>query len=520
MWRNQAVPLGVAFLIASCAPTTGTSSPGAASATPRSGGKIVYATQSSSAIATDPINATSVGIAMAPSIYDSLYRFKVGGGTEPALAEKTDVSSDGLTWTLTLRKGVRFHDETVFDATAAKANIDVRKSHPTFSLKAQIAPIKEVKVVDSGAVQLLLSAPTPALDVILSSASFGIYSPTALAKYPDKAEYARHAAGTGPFKLEGTPTELSVTLVRNDDYWAAKPYLDRVEWRVITDVSARIAALEAGDVDVIDGLENAGPELERLRKESKVTVRMTPLAESVVYLIFNTAKPSLANQAVRQAIVNGLNSKTYLAMTYGAGEIADSMVAPYVTGYDKSTPYPYDPAKAKQALTSAGVQRGARLTIFGKPIFSDLNTLVQQDLNALGFEATIRTLDNAGWNQAVAASAADSAWDVAIGGIGVAYADAEAVLIRQFLSTNDAPKGANWSHYKNGALDELLKQQGVTVDPAARIRLLAQIQKILWTDVPWYPLVRTRYAYGTSKFIHDIAWLASRADLSRTWVQK
>jgi ABC-type transport system substrate-binding protein len=520
--RRQAIVGGLTLFAAACAPTR-TPSPAVANETPRYGGTlnlgIDFSPTGSSSLILDPINAIAVG--GGADIYEALYRPKPTGGVDPWLAEKTDISTDGLTWTLTLGSGVKFHDGTTFDSAAVKTNIEIRQNHKTFSLRGPIAAIKEVRVVNSGTVQFLLSQPTPALQSILSADAFGIVSPTALAKYPDVAKYAPNAAGTGPFKLQGAPTDVSVSLVRNEQYWGPKPYLDNVVLRAIPDASARIAALEAGDIDAVPTVP--GPDYVRLLKEGRVTVYTSATAELPEYLVFNAARAPFADKRVRQAIAYGLNTQSYLSTQYGLGEIADSVVAPNLAGYAKSTPYPYDLAKAKQLLADAGVKPGTPVELPVNVLSNnaaDVAQLVKQDLDQLGFKTQLRVLDVNGWYQLVSAAGADSKWDMMMTAIGVAYRDADAPLTRQFLSTNDAPKGANWAHYKNAQVDSLLLQQAATVDPIARGRLLVQLQQILWDDVPWYPLLRSRNAQASSKFVRGIEFDGNRTFLSRTWLAK
>src|SRR5260221_3432851 len=230
-------------------------------------------------------------------VYDSLYRILPTGEIGPGLAQKTEISSDNLTWTITLPPAVKFHDGTDLDASAVKSNLDIRKTHPTFSLKSQMAPIKEVKILDSTRLQLVLTQPAASLRAVLASPGFGIQSPTAMAKYPDAAQYAQHAAGSGPFRLEGSPTDTQITLVRNDSYWGPNAYLDKIVDRIITDDSARVAALDARDIQFADVIPST--EIARLQKEGRVVPMITPNASAIDYLYINTAAAPFTDLRVR-----------------------------------------------------------------------------------------------------------------------------------------------------------------------------------------------------------------------------
>lgn len=502
--------------------TTGSSGAPTTTQTPRSGGTLRLALANDAHILSiDTINATSSGYSVANNIYDSLYQSMPDGSVAPGLAEKTDVSSDGRTVTLTLRGGVKFHDGTDFDANAVKINIEVRQKSPKFLVRGQIAPITQIRVVDSKTVQFVLSTPTPALQVILSSPAFGMQSPTAMEKYQG-ATYRDHAAGTGPFKLDAPPAPTRVEIVRNDEYWGKKAYLDKVVFTVIRDLSARVAALEAGDIDVAEALR-ASPEHDRLVKEGRVLVQTDSVASQLVYIWFNNAKGPFTDKRVRLATVQGLNTASYPATYYGLGESADSVVAPALQGYAPSKPYTYDPSKAKQAIADGGIPAGTplRLLILN-PENAALAQLVKQDLDKLGFQTALQQLDTTAWLQAMSVPGPESSgWQVAVGGAGYPYSDAEAPLFRTFLSTNDAPKGSNLTHYLNPQVDALLNKQASTVDPAARKALLAQVQQIIWDDAPLYPLLRFRNARVTSRSVHDLESVSrSEPYLVRTWLSQ
>ncbi len=500
----------LAVILVSCAPSTqpgGSSAPSGSSA-PHMGGTLnVALSQYVSPL--DMIRMTANQTTLAAVMYETLYEQKGDGSVGPGLVEKTTVSPDGLTWTLTLRAGVKYHDGTPFDAASVKWNLDVRKNHPTFTLKSQMKPITDVKVVDARTVQLDLSAPTPALEVILASPLFSMESPTAYQKYTTADEYQRHAAGTGPFKLEGTPTEAQTVFVRNDDYWGPKPYLDKIVFRLIADPSSRIAALEAGNVNVAETLPDS--EYARLKAEAGITVDVTKTPASQIALWFNFASPLTKQKQVREAIADALNRDSYRQILKELGADPPQSIVPeqFRGAVPSSTKYPYDLAKAKELLASAGVKPGTPIQVILQntpSVYLDLGQLVKQDLDKLGFDTKLRFTDISGWLADMTLPADKSAdrWQLSIAQEGGSYLDAEAILFRFFPTSADAPKGSNWTHYSNPKVDTLLAQQAKTVDPAERDKLLAQIQETVWTDLVGYPLLASKVYYAHSKSVHGI----------------
>lgn len=501
-----AIALTLAVILA-CTPSASPGQSGPA-ATPRAGGTLVVAIgQYISPL--DVIRTTANQTTVAAVIYESLYVRQADGRVEPGLAERTVVTPDALTWTITLRSGVKYHDGTDFDAASVKWNLDTRKTHATFTLKSQMGPIKVVNVVDNKTVQIVLTAPTPALQVILSSQLFGLISPTAYTKFATADEYAKNAAGTGPFKLQGLPAEAETKFVRNDAYWGPKPYLDGVTFRLVPDGSSRLAALEAGDVHVADTLSDS--EYERLRTEGRVSVGVTAQADAQIGMWFNFANPLTADKRVRQAIAQSLDRASYKQIFKSLGDDPPKSIVPvqFRGSAPSTTEYPLDLTKAKQLLADAGIKPGTPLQLITQntqPAYIQLAQLLKQDLDKLGFVTNIRLSDTTGWlaDMTLAAAPSSAKWQVSVAQVNASYLDAESILFRFFPSTADAPKGSNWQHYANSQVDALLAQQAKTVDAAQRDRLLAQIQQIVFDDLAGYPLLASRPFFAYSKAAHDI----------------
>jgi peptide/nickel transport system substrate-binding protein len=170
----------------------------------------------------DPhVHASSeLGIPLA-SVYDTLVFRDSAGSFVPGLAERWEVSPDGLQYTFFLRRGVRFHDGTAFNAPAVKANLDRVLDPATKSQKARfmIDSVKTVTVVGDFTVRLDLSQPFAPLLDSLSQVYLGMASPAALEKWG--ADYQFHQSGTGPFRFVEYAAGDHLTLERNPDYAAS-----------------------------------------------------------------------------------------------------------------------------------------------------------------------------------------------------------------------------------------------------------------------------------------------------------
>lgn len=531
MSRFSVVLVALLSMTAACVPTGAPSAPSAGNPTgssgsvaPRSGGTLVVGTATQIRLtALDMVRSTAGFDDMFGSqVYEMLYRAKPDGGVpEDWLAQKTDVSSDGLTWTIHLRKGVKFQDGTDFDAAAVKDNLVRRQKIGTFPYQKQIQAIKEINVVDPDTLQLVLSHPIGVLRAMLSTPPFGMQSPTAMAKYPDPNEYPYHAAGTGPFKLDKL-SDAELSLVRFDGYWGDRAYLDRLVFRHIPDISARELAVEAGDVQVADALSPS--QITQLSNNAKVeVVRSAPSGAQAI--TFNLRKGPLSDLRVRQAIVYGIDLKAMLPVFGPLAQLPKSLVPSINFGQTDEPIYPYDPAKAKQLLAEAGVKPGTPLQLYpGDGVAEDVQAaqLIKQELDALGFQVTIQALDFNGWYAAVTTPAAQSKWDITVQPIGViGYPDAEQWFVKFFSQADVPPTCCNFASYNNPQFEALLAKELTLTDSAARQSALAQLSHMMWGVVYYYPVAWTSSADVISKRVEGFVMSAvGSLDYHSVWLSQ
>jgi peptide/nickel transport system substrate-binding protein len=310
----------------------------------------------------------------------------------PALAASWTTSKNGLSWTFKLRKGVTFHDGTTMDAKAVCFNFNRQYTLPAnlqgentnyywftvFGGYAKPAtgnpgPDKSLyhgcKVVNASTARIILNRPSSSFLAALALSNFGIASPDALVKY--KADAAtigsdgvirplgtfatEHPIGTGPFMLESWRIGDKLVLVRNDKYWGTKAKLKRVIIRPISDSTARLQALQSGEIDGMNLL--APQDVPAVAGSSSLKVLSRP-AFNIGYVGINQKIAPLNNLKVRQAVAYGLDRKAVIGAFYGGrGQVANQFLPPMVEGYaTKGVPeYPYDPEKAKALLKEAGL---------------------------------------------------------------------------------------------------------------------------------------------------------------------
>jgi peptide/nickel transport system substrate-binding protein len=307
----------------------------------------------------------------------------------PRLATAWKVSSSGKTYTFTLRRGVTFHDGTPFNAAAVCANFN--RWYNFKGAQANSSASYYYNVIFSGfrtkdrAKALYQSCTAQgkyvavvrikrvygALLNVLTNGAFGIQSPTAMAKYgANKGRITSdgvyvptgkygvpggYAVGTGPFKLVSWKVGDKLELARNDSYWGKKAGLSRLIIRAIADNTARLQALQTGE---IQGFDNVAPsDIATITSNSKLKIVNRP-PFNVGYVGINQAVKPFDQLAVRKALAYGLDRAQVVRSFYaGRGSVAKEMQPPSLLyGYSNSVPtYDYSPEKAKAALTAAGV---------------------------------------------------------------------------------------------------------------------------------------------------------------------
>ena len=310
----------------------------------------------------------------------------------PQLATSWSTSKDGLSWTFNLRKGVKFQDGTPFDAKAVCFNFNRWYNLPgylqgestnyywftVFGGYAKPAtgnpgPDKSLyhgcKVVNASTARLILNRRSSSFLAALVHPAFSIASPTALVKYradagtvgadgsfrPTGTFGTSNPVGTGPFKFSSWRIGDKLVMVRNDNYWGTKAKLKTLIFRPISDSTARLQALQSGELDGANLL--APQDVPSVANSSSLKVLSRP-AFTVGYVGINQSIPPLNNLKVREAVAYGLDRKSVVGAFYGGrGTVANQFLPPIVEGYAKKgvPDYPYDPAKAKALLQSAGL---------------------------------------------------------------------------------------------------------------------------------------------------------------------
>ena len=458
---------------------------------PTQGGRLIYGlTLTPSGI--DPhVDASSeLGIPLT-SVYDTLVYQGLDGSFVPGLAERWEVSEDGLVYTFFLKRQVKFHDDTLFDARAVQFNLERIASPETNSRKARglLGPYHHTEIVDDYTVKIHLDEPyAPFLDSA-SQVYLGMASPTAVQKWG--ADYQLHQVGTGPFMFKEYVPNDHLTLVRNPDYaWAPEiythsgpAYLDEIEFRFYVDPAVRTLALESGEADVMG--EIPPQDVERLEGADEFIVFRVPIPGQPLQFFLNTEKPPTDDQRIRKALLYATDRRSIVDTIFrGYSPVAHGPLTAKTMGYESATEgmYAFDPDEAAALFEEAGWTDsdgdGVRAKD-GQPLALQAYLMSWGHLPEVGqmLQAQFRTVGVDLQTQTVAFPAALEAAGKGEHHLApMTYSSSDpSVLGLTYLSSN-ADGGFNWSKVRDAELDRLLERGISALDPMERASLYAQAQ--------------------------------------------
>lgn len=418
------------------------------------------------------------------NVYEALYEADANLQLHPHLATGHD-RLDDLTWTFTLRRGVKFHDGTDFDAQDVVATFSrVGTVEGNDGLVADLlAPIEKIEAIDTHTIRVTTKAPTP--DVIRRM-SVLLVLPSELPIDTKSDAFASPAAaiGTGAMKLVEWKRGSGMKLERNGDYWGEAAPFEHVELKEISSDAARVAALRAGDVDIIDYVPPL--DAKTLEKDADLGVWMAPSAR-VIFMMPNsvakvapmtTAKDGsaldanpFADEKVRRALDLAINREVIVARVLeGLAFEANQLVPDGFLAYSDEVPAnSYDPSKAQMLLAEAGYPNGFSTTIAcpNDRYIKDaaICQAIGQMVTSIGIDVNIETMPKAVYFGRLLASE----FPIAMLGWGNNDGSGASILASVLHSRNKDKGYGSWNPtYANPDLDAIIEMALTTMDEAAR----------------------------------------------------
>ncbi|GAB4567571.1 MAG: glutathione ABC transporter substrate-binding protein GsiB [Anaerolineae bacterium] len=492
--RMVGVSAGAAAL-AACAPAV--PAPGAQPAAPAAEQpapapekpKEIVVAQYADAISLDPQDTNdNISYGIEKLMFEGLVGFNEKMEMIPQLAERWEASPDATEFTFYLRKGVKFHDGTPFNAEAVKFNFD-RITNPDNKLKRYglYRIIAKTEVIDEYTVKFTTSEPFGAMLATFAHPAGGIISPTAAQQYTDIKEFGKHPVGTGPYRfVEWVPGD-HVTVEKNPDYWDPDngPQVDRIIIKPVPESGTRIAMLQAGDAHFINTLPPAQAEVVKGSSDISITEN-----ESIYtfWVAMNTQREPYTDKRVRQALNYAVDKQAIIdAVLRGYGRMADSPIAPRVWGYIPVKTYEYDPDKAKALLAEAGYGDGFKTTLWCAESSQarEVAVAIQAQLAEVGVEVEVVAMESATLSAERFKPLEENKSELNYAGWSPSTGDADWGL-RPLLATEAWPPTLfNLAFYSNPQVDEYIKAGLATSDPEKRKAAYAEVQKIVMEDAPW-----------------------------------
>ena len=295
-------------------------------------------------------------------IYDRIVEWGLDGKFYPGLAESWTISDDGLTWDMTLKKGVTFHDGTPFNAEVLKWFLKEMETGPSGYM---VGAIDRVDIIDDHTVTIHFKQPEPNMLFNLSQPFMAVPSMAAYKKYGQDFGI-KQVIGSGPYKLESWSPGSDLVLAKNPDYtWGpghvknkGPAVIDKVVYRDIKEESTRFLEMKTGKLDVIVSVPTMF--IDQIEKDKNLDIVRLP-GNTHYHVIMNTQSPPLDNLLVRKGIALAVDQKSITRNVFAnAGKPAhtfllDSLPASKV---DSGNEIRFDPEGAKAALEEAGWKLG------------------------------------------------------------------------------------------------------------------------------------------------------------------
>lgn len=425
------------------------------------------------------------------NIYDALIDRDSKGDLIPGLATSW-TNIDELTWELTLREGVTFHNGTSFTADDVKFSMDyiLNEANKSF-YRARWTDVKEVKVISPYKVQILTVQPFPTIlqriadDILIMSAAY--------CKEAGLEKAAAQPVGTGAYKFVKWSRDDSLQLEANDAYWQGVPSIKQLTFKYIPEFSTRLSALISDEVHLIKNIPVDSVEAVSNNSTSKIA---TVESARINFMILNSHYDGpLKDKKVRQAISYAVDVDSILASVLnGYGKRMTGPLPEFNPEYHKGTVYSYNPDKAVELLKEAGYEPSQLQiqldTSNGRyPMDSHVSQAIASQLQKIGIKVNVQVNE---WGTHVNKLLQKEMKDMYLIGSGPVF-EAQGTMVNYFT------KASPFSGYDDPEVDETIKKLSATVDPGQRQKYFDYLQNKVTEEAAWIPLWQQEDIYGLNK---------------------
>lgn len=368
---------------------------------PVSGGSLVYSRQ----LETITLNPREVkngngDIFADEMLYNGIVRNDPKGPDKvvPGLAEKWDISPDGMTYTFHLRPGLKFSDGSPITGEDVAWNLEqFRNPKVNVGLAGLAAGMESAKATNNTTVVVKLEHPVAAF--LYNLAVFPAFIVDKEKLEAEGAAFWKHPVGTGPFKLKEFATGSHITFEKNPYFFEkGKPYLQTMRWNFVPNSNTRVLALKSGEAQMADGIPFT--EVESLQGESSLAIQEVELPQEVL-MVTNTKIPALKDVHVRRALSLAINREQLNETVFrGVGTVPNSVIQNFeLDASDQEVkPFEYNLAKAKEEMAKSKFAKGFSISLqypAGADYFKQMALLIQQELGEIGVKVKLIELESA-----------------------------------------------------------------------------------------------------------------------------
>lgn len=470
---------------------------------------LVYCAEGSPENFNPMLNTTGTTFNALLPIYNRLVEFRLGSTEiDPGLAEKWDISPDGMTYTFHLRHGVKWQSNKDFKPTR-----DFNADDVIFSFDRQWKDdnpyhkvsgggydyfgdmnfgklLKSIDKVDDYTVKFVLAEPQAPFLADLAMDFASIQSKEyadALLKAGTPEQIDQVPIGTGPFEFVTYVKDSTIRYRAFPGYWGKKPHLANLVFSIVKDPAVRLAKLQSNECQIAVYPNLA--DLPVIKKDPNLKLDSQP-GLNIGYLAFNNQKAPFTDKRVRQALNMAIDKKAILEAVYqGAGVVAKNLIPPTMWSYNNNIKdWPYDPAKAKALLAEAGFPNGFEATLWAMPVTRPYNPdgkrmaeMMQADLAKVGVTAKIVSYE---WGE-YRKRAQNGEHDMAQFGWTGDNGDPDNFFVPLAGCAAARPGGGGVSKWCNQDFEALIQKAVSTPDQAQRAKLYEQAQVIMHDEAPF-----------------------------------
>ncbi len=428
-------------------------------------------------------------LSVSRQFYNSLLTKESDGSIVPELAESYEYKSDKELF-VTLKKGIKFHNGAELKADDVVFSFNRMKEKAGASV--MLSELDKVEKVDNYSVKFTLKKPSSPFLFNLAHPLTSIMNKEYTMAHEN--EITTSPMGTGAYKLISYGSGEKIETVSNPDYFKGQPKVDGVIFRVITENSSRLIALETGEADVIYGV--APIDAKTVEDNKKLTLLSKPTT-GTEYITCNVQKAPFDNKDFRMALNYVIDKQSVIDTIFlGKAKIAKSIVSPNVFGfYDGLTAFEFNPEKAKELIKKSGV-KNTSFTIYvnDNPVRLQVAQIIQANLKEIGVDMKIETLEWGTYLQ----KTADGDFQAYLGGWICGTGDADIVLY-PLLNSKSIGGAGNRAHYSNAEFDKEVEMARSVVDVDARKEHYKNAQLIIEKDAPLIVLYNKNESIGFNK---------------------